>query len=232
MKAWEDLPVDLRKNAVRPYYDHLKKRTGSLLFKRILDLICAAVLVALLLPLYLVLAILIKIDSRGPVFYRQERITRYGKRFRIFKFRTMVVNADRLGAAVTGRDDPRVTRIGKVLRRLRLDETPQLLNVLSGDMSFVGTRPEVEQYVACYTDEMLATLLLPAGITSEASLRYKDEASLLDTAGDPDKVYVDEILPAKMKWNLQALKEFSLCNEIKLAFRTVAAVLGKDAADQ
>jgi lipopolysaccharide/colanic/teichoic acid biosynthesis glycosyltransferase len=182
----------------------------------------------LLLPVFFVLAVAIKLDSKGSVFYRQVRVTQYGKRFRIFKFRTMYADADKRGSLVTVKGDPRVTRVGKVIRNCRLDELPQLLNVLCGSMTFVGTRPEVTKYVDNYTQEMLATLLLPAGITSEASIYYKDEARLLDSAADVDSVYINDILPEKMKYNLSALRHFSFWGDIGLMFKTVFAVLGKD----
>ena len=175
-----------------------------------------------------VMALLIRMDSPGRAFYRQERVTAYGRKFRIHKFRTMAVGADRFGSQVTVRGDTRVTRIGVFLRKYRLDELPQLIDVLNGSMSFVGTRPEVPKYVECYTEEMKATLLLPAGITSEASIRYKDEAQLLDGVEDVDSTYVDKVMPGKMKWNLWALERFGLWNEMKILGRTVAAVIWGD----
>ena len=150
----------------------------------------------------IVIAVMIKLDSKGSVFYRQERVTTYGKRFRIHKFRTMVSNADQIGSAVTVDNDSRITDIGKHIRNLRLDELPHLFDVIEGNMTFVGTRPEAVKYVERYKSEYYATLLLPAGITSEASIRYKDEAELLNQADDVDQVYVDNVLPEKMKWNL------------------------------
>ena len=176
-------------------------------------------------PGYLVLAIAIKLDSHGPVFYRQVRVTQYGREFRIFKFRTMVQNADRIGSQVTVSGDSRITRVGKVIRSCRLDEIGQLLNVLGGSMSFVGTRPEVPKYVARYTPEMMATLLLPAGVTSEASIRYKDEAELLDKAEDVDETYVQQVLPGKMAYNLESIRHFGLGQELLTMLRTVKAVL-------
>lgn len=176
----------------------------------------------------LFIAIWIKLDSKGPVFYRQERITTYGKHFKIHKFRTMVNNADRIGTAVTVGNDSRITKVGAKLRGCRLDELPQVLDLISGNMSFVGTRPEAMKYVERYKSEYMATLLLPAGITSEASIRYKNEAELLDGAEDVDKVYIDEVLPEKMKYNLESIKKFSFFGEIITMFRTVFAVLGKD----
>mgnify|MGYP004632664395 FL=1 len=178
------------------------------------------------------IAIAIKLDSEGPVFYRQERITTYGKHFKIHKFRTMVSNADKIGTAVTVGNDSRITRVGKRLRGCRLDELPQVLDLISGNMSFVGTRPEAVKYVEKYKPEYYATLLLPAGVTSEASIRYKDEAELLEAADAVDKVYIEEVLPGKMKFNLQSIKEFSFIGEIATMFRTVFAVLGKDYSDE
>ena len=179
-----------------------------------------------------IIAVLIKLDSAGSVFYRQERVTTYGKRFRIHKFRTMVSNADKIGAAVTVGNDSRITKIGAKLRGCRLDELPQVFDLISGNMSFVGTRPEAVKYVEEYKPEYLATLLLPAGITSEASIRYKDEAELLESADDVDRVYIEDVLPGKMKFNLQAIKEFSFMREIATMFRTVFAVLGKDFGEE
>lgn len=225
MKKWENLPESLRTEAVRPYYEQLKKRKVSLFFKRLLDVVLSAILLVLLSPVFLILAIAIKVDSRGPVFYRQVRVTRYGKEFRIFKFRSMVNGADKKGSLVTVGGDSRITRMGKLIRSCRLDEISQLLNVLKGDMSFVGTRPEVPKYVAAYTPEMMATLLLPAGITSMASILYKDEDRLLEGAEDVDKTYIEDVLPGKMKYNLESLMQFGLWSDIKTMFRTVGAVL-------
>ena len=228
MKKWEDLPRSFQNEAVRPYYEQLKKRAVALFFKRLFDIAVSAVLLVLLAPVFLVLAIAIKLDSPGPVFYRQVRITRYGKEFRIFKFRSMVTDADKKGSLVTVSGDSRITRVGRLIRKCRLDELPQLLNVLTGDMTFVGTRPEVAKYVARYTPEMLATLLLPAGITSEASIRYKDEDKLLKDADDVDKVYIEAVLPGKMQYNLASVREFTFFGDIATMLRTVLAVLGKD----
>lgn len=196
-----------------------------MLAKRIFDIIVASLLVVILSPILLLLSILIKIDSPGPVMFRQVRVTTYGKPFRIFKFRTMVNNADKIGTQVTTKGDSRVTRMGKMLRGCRLDELPQLFNVLKGEMSFVGTRPEVEKYVAHYTDEMKATLLMPAGITSRASIEYKDEERLLESAENADEVYIHQVLPEKMKYNLRAIEKFSFWDDIKTMFATVIAVV-------
>lgn len=230
LRDWEALPDFMRVPEVRPYYDSLKQKQFSLFLKRIFDYIVALFLLFVLAIPMVLIAIWIKLDSEGPVFYRQERVTTYGKHFRIHKFRTMVNNADKTGTAVTVSGDARITRVGQKLRDLRLDELPQVFDVLEGTMSFVGTRPEAVKYVEKYKPEFNATLLLPAGITSEASIRYKNEAALLDVASNVDKVYVEQVLPAKMKWNLETIRHFSFTREIATMFRTVLAVLGKDYA--
>ena len=232
LKKWEELPDFMRTEEVRPYYEALKKKKLSLALKRMMDLVGGVVLLVILAIPMAVIAVMIKLDSEGPVFYRQERITTYGKHFKIHKFRTMVSNADKIGTAVTVGNDSRITRIGAKLRGCRLDELPQVLDLISGDMSFVGTRPEAVRYVEKYKPEYMATLLLPAGITSEASIRYKDEAELLEAAADPDRVYVEEIVPQKMKYNLQSIMEFSFFADIATMFRTVFAVLGKEYSDE
>ena len=228
LKPWESLPEEMKLPEVRPYYDLLQKKKGSLLLKRGFDIAFSAALLVLFSPLFGGLSLAIKLDSPGPVFYRQERVTRYGKRFRIHKFRSMVDGADKKGSLVTIGGDPRVTKVGRVIRKYRLDEISQLLDVFVGDMSFVGTRPEVPKYVACYSPEMMATLLLPAGVTSEASIRYKDEAELLDTAENVDRVYVEQVLPGKMKYNLDSIRQFSLSGDLFTMIKTVAAVLGME----
>ena len=225
---WDKLPEEMKTEEVKKYYDILKKKKFSLFFKRVFDFFVSLIMLIILSPIFLILAIAIKIDSPGPVFYRQLRVTQYGKKFRIFKFRTMVNNADKIGAHVTVDGDSRITRVGKFIRKCRLDEVSQLIDVLRGTMSFVGTRPEAVKYVDKYTPEMMATLLLPAGVTSLASIYYKDEGELLSGAEDTDKTYVEEILPAKMKYNLRAIEKFSFFGEIKVMFMTVFAVLGKD----
>ena len=185
-------------------------------------------LLIILSPVFLVLSIAIKLDSRGPVFYRQVRVTQYGREFRIHKFRSMVSNADRIGTQVTVGNDSRVTRVGHVIRSCRLDEISQLIDILQGNMTLVGTRPEVPKYVAQYTPEMMATLLLPAGVTSLASILYKDEATLLEGAEDVDRVYVQDVLPGKMRYNLDAIRNYSFWGDIAIMFRTVFAVLKSD----
>lgn len=225
LRKWENLDEWIRQPEVKEYYDILSKKKGSLFLKRIFDILIALILFIILLIPMIIIAVYIKTDSEGPVFYRQRRVTTYGKEFRIHKFRTMVTDAEKIGTAVTVGEDPRITKAGHFLRKTRLDELPQLIDVLEGTMSFVGTRPEAVKYVKQYTPEMRATLLLPAGITSVASILYKDEAELLENAADPDKTYVEEILPEKMKYNLQSIRDFSLINDLKTMFATVGAVL-------
>ena len=222
---WEELPQNMQNDAVRPYYDSLQNKKCSLFLKFVFDRVVSLLMLIGLSPIFVLLAIMIKMDSPGEVFFRQERVTQYGKKFRIHKFRTMVKNAESLGTQVTTKSDMRVTKIGKKLRGCRLDELPQLIDILQGNMSFVGTRPEVTKYVEQYTPEMLATLLLPAGVTSEASIEYKDEERLLADAKNADKTYVEVVLPQKMEWNLRSLREFSFVGDIKTMFKTVWAVV-------
>lgn len=224
LRKWDELPKNMQTEEVRLYYDILKKKQLSLFFKRLFDIVVSLILLILLSPLMLGLSIAIAIDSEGGVFFRQERVTQYGKTFRIHKFRTMVTNAESIGSQVTIANDMRVSKIGAKIRNCRLDELPQLIDIFVGDMSFVGTRPEVTKYVEKYSSEMMATLLLPAGVTSEASIRYKDEAVLLQNVDDIDAVYVNEVLTQKMVYNLSAIKYFSIGKEIMVMFRTVFAV--------
>ena len=225
MIAWEKLPPQMKNDAVRPYYDRLSRRRGYLFAKRCFDIVASLVLLVLLSPVFLVLGIWIKKDSPGPVFYRQERVTAYGRSFRIFKFRTMVANADRIGSLVTTAGDSRITKVGQKIRNSRLDEIPQLLNILAGDMSFVGTRPEVPKYVAAYTDEMWATLLLPAGVTSIASIRYKEEdariAEITAEGITADEAYTQHILAEKMKYNFEYLKECGFWKDLGICVKTL-----------
>lgn len=225
---WEKLPPQMQTPEVRKYYDILKKKKASMFFKRVFDIFVSLVMLIILSPVYLILAIAIKVTSKGPVFFRQTRITQYGKQFKIFKFRTMVANAEQAGAQVTSKNDTRVTKVGRVIRKCRLDEISQLIDVFRGTMTFVGTRPEVPKYVEEYTPEMMATLLLPAGVTSLASIMYKDEDKLLENAGDVDKVYIEEVLPEKMKYNLMSIDGFGFWSDIAIMFKTFIAVIKKD----
>lgn len=225
MKAFDKLPAPFQTEEVRPYYEALQKKTGARVAKRVFDIIVALIMLVFLILPILVIAVIVKATSPGHVFFRQERVTSYGRHFRIFKFRTMVENAEALGTQVTTDADSRVTPIGRFLRKYRLDELPQVFNVLGGSMSFVGTRPEVPRYVEQYKDEYYATLLLPAGITSLASIMYKDEEKLLSSAEDADRVYVRDVLPEKMKYNLAYIKNFGFFSDIKLMFKTVKEVV-------
>ena len=226
LRKWEELPVEMQTSEVKKYYDLLKKKKFQLALKRVFDVVVSFLLLAVLSPIFIILAIAIKLDSRGPVFYRQTRVTQYGKEFRIFKFRSMVTDADK-GSLLTVGGDSRITRVGKIIRKFKLDELSQLIDVLRGTMTFVGTRPEVPKYVEKYTPEMMATLLMPAGITSEASIYYKDENELLDAADDVEKTYLEVVLPDKMKYNLAAINSFSLIDDIKVMILTVLAIFRK-----
>lgn len=229
LKKYEKLPKSMQSLEVKKYYNILSRKKANLVLKRIFDIFASIILLIILSPIFLVLSIWIKLDSKGPVFYRQERITKYGKKFRIFKFRTMIQDADRKGSLITIGEDPRITKIGSKIRKCRLDEIPQLLNILTGDMSFVGTRPEVEKYVEKYTDEMKATLLMPAGVTSRASIEYKDEDEIiseyLNKGEKVDDIYAKRVLPEKMKWNLEYIEKFNVLEDIKIMLDTVINVI-------
>jgi lipopolysaccharide/colanic/teichoic acid biosynthesis glycosyltransferase len=227
LRKWSELPDKMRTREVRKYYNILVKRSSWFRTKRLLDIIVASIMLAVLAIPMAVIAVFIKLDSPGPVFFRQERVTQYGKIFNIYKFRTMVDNASSLGTQVTVKNDSRITRVGGVLRKLRADEFPQLFNILAGDMTLVGTRPEVKKYVAEYTPEMYATLLLPAGLTSRTSIAYKDEDKLLADAKNADEVYINEVLPAKMKYNLESLKKFGLKSDMSVLWNTFVSVFKK-----
>ena len=229
MIKFEDLPVQLRNEDVERYYKLLNNKRISLFCKLLMDRLLALVLLILFSPVILIIGIWIKIDSSGPAIYKQVRITQYGREFKIWKFRTMVVGADKKGSLVTSHNDNRITKIGKFIRKYRIDELPQLINVLLGDMSFVGTRPEVPKYTDQYTDEMKATLLLPAGITSPASISFKDEDIIINRCVERgltvDDAYVNEVLPAKMHYNLEYLRQFSFINDLKIMIQTVVEVV-------
>ena len=226
LKKWDSLPSEFKTEEVKRYYEILKRKKFSLFLKRLFDVLVSLILLSIAFPFFIVLAIVIKIDSRGPVFYRQERVTSYNKKFRIFKFRTMVFNADKKGSLITGKNDCRITRVGKFIRKCRLDEVSQLIDVLRGKMTFVGTRPEVPKYVEKYTPEMYATLLLPAGVTSTASIKFKDEDEILEkhSGENVDTVYVEKILPEKMKYNLNDIENFGFFRDISIMFKTAVAI--------
>lgn len=222
---WDNLPDNMQNEEVKKYYYIIKGKKGSLILKRLFDILASLILLIILSPLFIIFSIMIKLDSKGPIMFKQNRVTENGRIFKIFKFRTMVENADKNGSQVTVKDDNRVTKIGKFLRKFRLDEIPQLINILIGDISFVGTRPEVPKYVELYTDEMKATLLMKAGVTSLASIKFKDEEKLLQMDGNIDKIYIENILPQKMQYNLEYLKRFNFFYDIKLMFMTLLAVI-------
>ena len=232
LKKWDDLPDFMRIDEVRPYWEILNKKRVQLIIKRFFDIVVAFILLILLAIPMTVIAILIKRDSNGPVFFRQERVTTYGRHFYIHKFRTMINNADKIGTTVTVDNDSRVTKFGAKLRSYRLDELPQLLDVLQGTMSFVGTRPEAVKYVKQYKQEYNATLLMPAGITSEASIRYKNEDKLLNSADNVDSIYMEKILPEKMKWNLESIRHFNFFRDILTMFRTAFTVFYRDCQER
>lgn len=222
---FEELPQEFQNDAVKKYYDILKNKKSSLAAKRALDIvICIFLLVFLIVPI-IILAFCVKLTSRGPVMYKQVRVTTYNRKFAIYKFRTMVVDADKIGSLVTSAGDPRITKIGRFLRKYRLDEIPQIFNVLKGDMSIVGTRPEVPKYVDKYSPQMYATLLMPAGITSLASIKFKNEDRMLETSTNIDEDYVGIILPKKMHYNLLYIKSFNFKTDLFLMFKTISEVL-------
>lgn len=223
---WEELPSFMQTPEVWKYYQKLSKCRLMLYIKRTFDFMMSTIMLVLFVPVFLCLAICIKLDSPGAIFYRQERVTQYGRIFNIYKFRTMVEDADRKGSLVTINQDERITKIGKKLRKYRLDELPQLINIWKGEMSFVGTRPEVVKYVKKYTKEMYATLLLPAGVTSSASIRFKNEEKILNYVKitDIDKTYIKEILPQKMSWNLKELLNFSIVSDLKYLILTLIKI--------
>lgn len=225
MRRWEDLPSEFRTTETKPYYELFSKKTGTLALKRLFDVVMSLILIVLLAPILLLIGILIAVDSRGPVIFTQQRVGRYGDDFTMFKFRSMRQDAESVGPQLSVGRDPRISRVGHVLRKTRLDELPQLLNILLGDMSFVGVRPEVPRYVEHYTPEMWATLLLRPGVTSPASIRYKDEAHILERAEDPELAYIEDVLPEKMVYNYAYLRELTFFGDLKILFETVFAVL-------
>ena len=197
LRKWEDIPEFMRNEEVKKYYDILDKKRFNLMLKRFFDIVISVLLFIILSPVFLVLAIWIKTDSSGPIFYRQERVTQYGRTFRIYKFRTMVSNADQIGSLVTTQYDSRITKVGEKIRKCRLDEIPQLINILTGDMSFVGTRPEVQKN----EDEIIS--------------------KCVDKGYSIDLVYIEKVLPEKMKYNLDYFKTYNILKDIKLCMKTV-----------
>ena len=203
----------------------LEERRLQLALKRLMDIAVSGGALAVLWPVLLLIALAIKIDDPGPVFYRQVRVGRGGKTFRIFKFRTMVVDADKKGLAITVGRDSRITRMGAILRKTKLDELAQLINVFTGEMSFVGPRPEVPRYVKLYTPYQRQVLLVRPGITDYASIAYRNENDLLEGAEDPERMYIDVIMPDKIELNMKYLREISPAADIRLIFKTIVAVI-------
>ena len=203
----------------------LEKRKPQLAMKRAMDVVVSGGALLVLWPALLLTALAIKIDDPGPVFYRQVRVGKDGKEFRIFKFRTMIVDADKKGLQITVGRDNRITRMGAFLRKTKLDELAQLINVFLGDMSFVGPRPEVPRYVNLYTPYQRQVLLVRPGITDYASIAYRNENDLLAGAEDPEKMYIDVIMPDKIELNMKYLREISPAADLKLIFGTILAVM-------
>lgn len=212
-----DRPMDIA--------DVLARRKPQLLAKRAMDIVLSACALAVLWPLLLLIALAIWIDDPGPVFYRQVRVGRNGKTFRIFKFRSMVMDADKKGLAITVGRDSRITRVGTVLRKTKLDELAQLLNVFLGQMSFVGPRPEVPKYVELYTPYQRQVLLVRPGITDYASIAYRNENDLLAGAPNPEAMYIEQIMPDKIELNMKYLREISPLADIRLILKTIVAVI-------
>ena len=203
----------------------LAKRRPQLMLKRLMDVVISGCALLVLWPLLLLIALAIKIDDPGPVFYRQVRVGRNGKEFRIFKFRTMVVDADKKGLQITVGRDSRITRVGAFLRKTKLDELAQLLNVLTGEMSFVGPRPEVPKYVDLYTPYQRQVLLVRPGITDYASIAYRNENDLLAGADDPERMYIETVMPDKIELNMRYLREISPLADVRLILKTIIAVI-------
>lgn len=225
--TYSELPENMKNETTAEYLEILKKRKFHLVMKRCFDISVSLILLICFSPFFLLLAVAIKLDSKGPVFYRQIRVGRYNQDFKIFKFRSMVSNADKIGLAITTGNDPRITRMGKFIRKCRLDEISQLLNVLNGTMSLVGPRPEVRKYVDAYQPKYMATLLVRPGVTAEASIRFRNEDELLAQGDDPEKIYMEDILPIKMNLGLEYMKKVSVFRDMKIMFQTVFAVLKK-----
>lgn len=203
----------------------LKRKKVQLIFKRIFDIVFSLIGLIILIPVFLIISIIIKLDSKGPVFFKQVRIGRNGGEFRIYKFRTMVTDAEKKGMQITTERDKRITRVGYILRKYKLDELPQLINVLIGDMSFVGPRPEVPKYVELYNDSQKAVLKLKPGITDIASIEYRNESKLLGESDNPEKIYIEEIMPAKLRLNMEYIRNISVFYDVKLIIKTIFKII-------
>lgn len=203
----------------------LEKRKSYFILKRTFDIVVSLLGLTVLLPIFIVIAVIIKLDSKGPVFFRQVRVGKDGREFKIFKFRTMVTNAEKKGMQITVDKDNRITKSGWFLRKYKIDELPQLINVALGDMSFVGPRPEVPKYVATFNKKQKIILKIKPGITDIASIHYRDESSLLSKSLDPEKIYIEEILPKKIELNLKYIEKMSMTYDILLILKTIYKVI-------
>ncbi len=203
----------------------LSKRKIQLVIKRLFDIVVSFIGLLILSPIFLVIGIIIKLDSKGPIFFRQVRVGKNGKKFKIFKFRTMVVDAEKKGLHITVDGDSRITKSGKFLRKFKIDELPQLINVLIGDMSFVGPRPEVPKYVEMYDENQRSILKIRPGITDIASIEYRDENSILAQSKNPEETYINEIMPRKIELNFKYIENMSVIYDIKLIIETIFKVI-------
>ncbi len=197
------------------------------MIKRFFDILLSLCVIIVGLPLAAVIAVLIVVDSKGPVFYRQVRVGRNNKDFRLLKFRTMRTGADKSGLLTVGNDDNRITGVGKFLRKYKIDEFPQFVNILVGDMSIVGPRPEVRKYVDMYSERQMRVLSVRPGLTDYASIKYVDENALLSASGDPESTYVNKIMPDKLELNLKYIDNLSILEDVKIIFQTIIAIFKK-----
>lgn len=225
-KLFGKLPESMQNESVEKYCNIISRKRSTLFFKRLFDVVVSfCALIVLSVP-FLIISIIIVSDSKGGVFFIQKRVGRNNKDFGIIKFRTMVSNASELGGELTNGDsDTRITKVGAFLRKYRIDELSQLFNVLAGSMSIIGPRPEVRHFVDCYNDEQMATLLVKPGISCSSSIAFANEGELLSKSDNPDKLYIEEIMPEKAKMNLEYIKNLSLISDIKIIFNTIKEVL-------
>ena len=205
--------------------ESLRDKKVNLLIKRLFDMVASFLGLVILSPIFIIVSICIKIDSKGPVFFKQKRVGKDGQPFMIYKFRTMVTDAEKLGKQITVGDDNRITKVGKFIRKCKLDEIPQLINVLKGEMSLVGPRPEVPRYVELYDDYQFQVLLVRPGITDYASIEYRNENEILGESSNPEETYINEIMPTKIELNMKYLKNISLSEDFKLIIKTILAIV-------
>ena len=205
----------------------LQQKRLQLILKRVFDIVVSFIGLVILSPLFIILAIVIVSDSKGPVFFKQTRVGRNGVLFKIYKFRTMIEDAEAKGMQLTVGDDSRITNVGAFLRKTKIDELHQLINVLKGEMSFVGPRPEVPKYVELYTEDQRQVLMVRPGITDLASIEYRNESALLATTDNPEKVYLEEIIPGKLELNRKYIVNMSLAIDMRIIMRTISAILSQ-----